>query len=145
MLGALLKVLSSWPSKATIKLAKRRMRGGLISVFSAMQAPIPSKIMDEIDAMWVHAEQFFPPFPDWIREHDERALAANALVWWAAEVVDEDKRYATVLLSAAGFCIYDVDHARFIDDPRFNLMMLGAATKAHSKGLDFHSYLLKNG
>ncbi|NMZ57039.1 hypothetical protein, partial [Pseudomonas lundensis] len=60
MLGALLKVLSSWPSKATIKLAKRRMRGGLISVFAAMQAPISPKIIGEIDAMWAHAEQFFP-------------------------------------------------------------------------------------
>ncbi|NMX36201.1 hypothetical protein [Pseudomonas sp. WS 5413] len=65
MLGALLKVLSSWPSKATIKLAKRRMRGGLISVFAAMQAPISPKIIGEIDAMWAHAEQFFPSFPDW--------------------------------------------------------------------------------
>ncbi|MEG2390258.1 hypothetical protein [Pseudomonas lundensis] len=143
MLGALLKVLSSWPSKATIKLAKRRMRGGLISVFAAMQAPISPKIIGEIDAMWAHAEQFFPSFPDWIMEHDERALAANALVFWAVEVVDTDKKYAAVLLSAAGFCVYDVDHTRFTNDPRFNLMMRGAATVAQGKGLDFYSNLLE--
>lgn len=143
MLGALLKVLSSWPSKATIKLAKRRMRGGLISVFAAMQAPISPKIIGEIDAMWAHAEQFFPSFPDWIMEHDERALAANALVFWAVEVVDTDKKYAAVLLSAAGFSVYDVDHTRFTNDPRFNLMMRGAATVAQGKGLDFYSNLLE--
>lgn len=141
MLGALLKVLSTWPSKATIKLAKRQMRGGLISVFAAMQVQPPKKIIGEIDAMWAHAEQFFPPFPDWITQHDERALAANALVSWAVEVVDRDQKYAAVLLSAAGFCVYDVDHARFANDPRFSVLMSGAATIAQCHGLDFYSHL----
>ncbi|EJN23179.1 hypothetical protein [Pseudomonas sp. GM80] len=143
MLGALFKVLSSWPFKATIKLAKGKMHGGLISAFAAMQAPIPPKIIGEIDAMWAHAEQFFPSFPDWIMEHDEKALAANALVFWAVELVDTDKKYAAVLLSAAGFCVYDVDQAKFTNDPRFNLMMRGAATVAQGKGLDFYSNLLE--
>lgn len=141
MLGALLKVLSTWPSKATIKLAKRQMRGGLISVFAAMQVQPLKKIIGEIDAMWAHAEQFYPPFPDWIMQHDERALAANALVFWAVEVVDKDKEYAAVLLSAAGFCVYDVEQAKLTNDPRFSLMMRSAATIAQSKGLDFYSHL----
>ncbi|MBK5512568.1 hypothetical protein [Pseudomonas sp. TH15] len=100
-------------------------------------------IIGEIDAMWAHAEQFFPSFPDWIMEHDEKALAANALVFWAVELVHTDKKYAAVLLSAAGFCVYDVDQAKFTNDPRFNLMMRGAATVAQGKGLDFYSNLLE--